>query len=306
MARLLALCLMAFLWVAVAAANPSAFASGDNGKPQPTLVCTGCLASNLELENLRILDARTSVGAYIKSHIPGAVYLNIESLRLSSGGIPGQLLPPDRLAYVFSELGIGNDTPVIVYSSTEDHLANSTYVALALASAGHELFAVLDGGFEQWEKESLPLTADVRPVAKARFRPGRGDVIVTRATVEALIQKRGGITLVDARPAPAFAAGHIPGAISVPAAAFGAMPESPLWLKPEQIEGILSQTDLRTPSPVVIYCGSGRDASKAWFTLRYLMKFPSVKVYDGSMAEWDSLGLPKETAATTEPCSAAP
>ena len=290
--------LMAVLAAILMCMNAVAAESGSEpeGKPRPGLVCTGCLAANLQLENLRIIDARTSMGAYIKSHIPGAVYLNIESLRLASEGIPGRILTPDRLAQVFSDTGIGNDTPVVVYSSTEDALANATYVALALAYAGHETFAVLDGGFEQWEKESLPLTAEIRPVAKANFRPKKSKVLASRAEVETVAKGKHAAVLVDARPAASFAGGHIPGARNLPSNAIGATPDAPLWLKPEDLDAAVRPADIAPSAPVVAYCSSGREASKIWFTLKYVQKWPNVTVYDGSMAEWVALGLPQETA----------
>jgi len=39
-----------------------------------------------------LIDVRTDVFAYLKGHLPGAEYLNTETLRASEGGIPTRLL----------------------------------------------------------------------------------------------------------------------------------------------------------------------------------------------------------------------
>ena len=44
-----------------------------------------------------LVDVRTDVFTYLKGHLPGAEYLNTETLRASEGGIPTRLLDGRRL-----------------------------------------------------------------------------------------------------------------------------------------------------------------------------------------------------------------
>jgi 3-mercaptopyruvate sulfurtransferase SseA len=64
----------------------------------------------------RIIDARGSLATYLQEHLPNALFLSTETLRLTRGGIPGQLLPPERLAEIFGAMGIGaEDAPQLSF-----------------------------------------------------------------------------------------------------------------------------------------------------------------------------------------------
>ncbi len=106
------------------------------------------------------------------------------------------------------------------------------------------------------------------------------------------IERSGGATLVDARPASFFtgkdkgtkvaAYGHIPGAINLDSDAF--YDDKTNRLKP--------QAELRTiaahipAGPLVAYCNTGHWSATDWFVLHELLGRKDVKVYDGSMVEW--------------------
>jgi rhodanese-related sulfurtransferase len=84
---------------------------------QPQLISTAQLAQRLNDSNLRIIDARGALATYLQEHLPNALFLSTETLRLTRGGIPGQMLPPERLAEIFGAMGIGAENEVVVYSS---------------------------------------------------------------------------------------------------------------------------------------------------------------------------------------------
>jgi 3-mercaptopyruvate sulfurtransferase SseA len=42
------------------------------------------------------------------------------------------------------------------------------------------------------------------------------------------------------------------------------------------------------------YCTSEREASQLWFTLRYVLELPQVRIYPGSWIDWTARELPKE------------
>jgi 3-mercaptopyruvate sulfurtransferase SseA len=103
---------------------------------KPSLVTTDWLAKHLNAPNLRIIDARASLRDYLQGHIPNAIYLNTETLRISQGGVPARLLPPERLAEIFGAIGIGNAHTVVVYSSAEDAFAHADLHRLRLGTFG--------------------------------------------------------------------------------------------------------------------------------------------------------------------------
>jgi 3-mercaptopyruvate sulfurtransferase SseA len=76
-----------------------------------------------------LLDVRTDVFAYLKGHLPGAEYLNSETLRASEGGIPTRLLSAGEYAALFSRLGIDPKVPVVIYSAGETRNIDATFTA---------------------------------------------------------------------------------------------------------------------------------------------------------------------------------
>ncbi|MCS7209320.1 MAG: sulfurtransferase [Fimbriimonadales bacterium] len=262
---------------------------------KPQLVSTEWLARRLDDPNLRILDARGTLSAYLQGHIPNAVFLSTETLRVSRGGIPGQLLPPERLAEIFGAIGIGSENEVVVYSSAEDAFSAATYTALALISIGHTRVAVLDGGFEKWKAENRPLTNKI-PTLTPRNLPAQPnpDIFRTLDWLQKYLDSPEPVQLLDARSPQQYQAGHIPTAQNLFLREMLRTEGSvSVWRSPDEIRAKLAQLGIDPQRPLVTYCTSGREASQLWFTLRYLLGI-EVQTYDGSWVEWSAKGLPVE------------
>lgn len=258
---------------------------------KPSLVETEWLAQHLNHPNLRIIDARADLPAYLQGHIPGAIYLHAETLRLSRGGIPGQLLPPERLAEIFGQLGIDNQTTVVVYSSSADNFTMATTVVFALVYLGHDRVAVLNGGWEKWQAENRPVSRDIPKVPVVSFVPNpRPELIRTANDVAKLIESPDSFEVIDARPTAMYQAGHIPTAQNLPLTEFlQSDGKVAVWLKPEAIREKLRAAGIDTQRPVVTYCASGRMSSLTWFTLKYLLGVDAT-LYEGSWVDWVANG----------------
>ena len=100
---------------------------------------------------------RTSLSDYLKGHIPSAIYLHFENLRVPRDGLPAQA--PDRICLerlVGNSLCLSNDMAVVIYSEKSN--PNATFLAWALDFLGHQRVAILNGGWERWVSEKLPIT----------------------------------------------------------------------------------------------------------------------------------------------------
>jgi thiosulfate/3-mercaptopyruvate sulfurtransferase len=84
------------------------------------IVSTNWLKYNLSRPDIRIVDVRNSVADYWQSHIPGAVYMNPEVMRLADRGVPVKLMPPEALVVMLGEMGIDPKTMVLVYTEMGD------------------------------------------------------------------------------------------------------------------------------------------------------------------------------------------
>ena len=284
--RRLGIFALAFLLTAAASAQPLL--------REPSLVTTEWLANHIDNPNLRIVDARSSLRDYLQGHIPNAIYLNTETLRISQSGVPARLLPPERLAEIFGAIGIGNQHTVVVYSSGDDAFAHATYIAFVLEWLGHRHVGILDGGFEKWQSEGRPISREFPKVKPAQFVPKvNPNVKVDWLAVWHAVQKRNAQVL-DARDPKSFSSGHIPLARN----AFlreNLQGEKVLtWRSKDALLERFKALGIDPQKPIITYCNSGREASQLWFTLRYVLGIQNVAVYDGSWIDWTARKMPKE------------
>lgn len=273
----------------------------------PGIVSTGELARWQEERPVSVIDVRTDVFTYLKDHLPGAVFLHTETLRASRGGIPTRLLDAESYRALFGGLGLAFDRPVVIYSAGETRNIDATFLAWILAGFGHPQVYVLDGGYFKWQLEQRPLVTHYPRVPETTFpdvafRPEQ----VTLAEVQAAMGKAATL-LVDARSPEQFAGdagaqmrrGHIPGAVNhywqgdLEREGFGYV-----WKPLERLRRDYVAQGITPDRDIIAYCNSATEASHVYFTLRYLLGYPRVRIYVGSWTEWaEREELPVERGA---------
>jgi len=283
-------------------------AADPNGAPPaPRLITTQWLAEHLSDTGLRVVDLRSGVKYYWERHIPGAVFLHPDALRLPDHGVPEKPMPPGILAQVLGRAGIDRNTTVVIYAEALDSL--SPYLIWQLDCLGHERSAVLAGGLDKWLAEGRPVTQNYPAIEPVEYvLPDRLSP-AARATWEDVKQvvEKDGAVLLDVRPPAQFAGakgtwmrkGRIPGAVNRD------------WVEDLGEAGMLKDSltlgqayaaiGITPAKPVIIYCGRGYRSTNTWFVLRHVLGFPDVRVYDGGFSEWSSIpSLPVEIGDPTE------
>jgi thiosulfate/3-mercaptopyruvate sulfurtransferase len=293
------------LLVTGCAGRPAGAPSPVEGATAPKLVSTEELARWQAARQVVVIDVRTDVFTYLKGHLPGAEYLNTETIRASEGGIPTRLLSAQQYGELFSRLGISLEEPVVIYSAGETHNIDATFLAYLLAGFRHPKVFVLDGGYFKWELEQRPIARHYPRIPIARFpsAPFRPEAASLADVQHAL--KTGDAVLVDARPPDQFAGdagaqmrhGHIPGAINhywqddLTQAGFGHV-----WKTVDELRTAYHAQGITPDKDIIAYCNSATEASHVYFTLRYLLGYPKVRIYVGSWTEWaEQEDLPIET-----------
>jgi len=177
-----------------------------------------------------LLDVRWALGgppgidSYCKGHLPGAVYVDLDSdLAGPPGGAGGRhpLPAADDFSAAMRRAGVRAGHPVVVYDDGDSTIAARAWWTLRYF--GHDQVRVLDGGFRAWAAAGQPVTVAEPEVAAGDFSavPGRLPVL---SAAEAAALARSGV-LLDARPGERYrgetepvdpVAGHIPGAVSAP------------------------------------------------------------------------------------------
>ena len=127
------------------------------------LVDTAWLAAHANDANVRLLDLRRS--GYDAAHIPGALWLDPESIR-DPKNAPTFLLPAEAFAQAMGQLGITSRTRVILYDDRGGLLASRLW--WMLHAYGHSDVALVNGGWVRLDCREA--THDDRRAAGA---PGR-------------------------------------------------------------------------------------------------------------------------------------
>ncbi|NJQ01978.1 sulfurtransferase [Streptomyces zingiberis] len=244
-----------------------------------------------------LLDVRWELGgppgreAYAKGHLPGAVYVDLETDLAGPAGPGGRHPLPDPAAFgaAMRRAGVSAGRPVVTYDNARGWGAARAWWLLRWA--GHPTARVLDGGLRAWTEEGGALeTAEPAP-PEGTFEPRPGGLPLLTAGRAAAIAREG--VLLDARAAERYrgevepvdpVAGHIPGAVSAPTAA-NLTAEGRLRPARELAERFAA-AGVRDETPVGVYCGSGVSAAQQVLALE--VAGVEAALYVGSWSEWSA------------------
>lgn len=251
-----------------------------------------------------LLDVRWALGDphgrehYMAAHIPGAVYVDMDS-ELASHGEPQDGRHPLPAEADFTQTvrrwGINTGDTVVIYDD-----AGSTAAARAwwlLGYAGLANIYLLDGGLAAWRTAQLPL-------AQGEETALAGDAVVqfgAKQTIDGDDAAAWHGILLDARAGERYRgevepmdprAGHIPGALSAPTTENLAADKT-FW-PAEQLRVRFAGLGVVDGAAVAVYCGSGVTAAHQIAALE-VAGFTAA-LYPGSWSAWSNqAGRPVET-----------
>jgi thiosulfate/3-mercaptopyruvate sulfurtransferase len=261
----------------------------------PRLIETRELLNLTSHPSIRIIDLRSSLVDYLKGHIPNAVYLHFENLQIPDKGVPDQSPDRDCLERLLRDnLSVSNSMWLILYSEKSN--PNATLLAWALDYLGHKKVGVLNGGWEKWISEKLPATQDYPSLSSNKFF---GKVIRDTLAEKRWVRDRiavKDVVILDARSPKQYSGeegeeirrGHIPGARNVFWETTLEGEEVKVWKKKEDLEKLFAESGITKDKEVIVYCLTAREASHLYFTLKYVLGFPHVRLYRGSWVEWSA------------------
>ncbi len=265
------------------------------------LVETGWLKQNLDDPDLIILDcswhfpgAGDAWEEYRDEHIPGALFFDIDKIADTRTNLPHMMPDAQKFSKLVGEMGIGNDSKIIVYDTYGFYCA-AARVWWMFHIMGAANIKVLSGGMPKWLDEegpceSGPPAPGPHKIFTAKFDSNR---IVDTARIEE-ITKTNSAQIIDARSPQRFSGelpepracmrlGHIPGSINI---FFKDFLEIDGSLKPlDEVRNILQKTPLDLERPIVTSCGSGVTAAVMNLVLAETGVEQSA-MYDGSWAAW--------------------
>ncbi len=259
------------------------------------------LLPKIDHSNIRIYDASilfymgmspeeialmpTSHEQYLAEHIPGAAFFDHQ--RFSEVDTPYEymLATDDVLADQIGEIGISNDSDVILYAT--DILACATRAWWLLYYAGHKNMRVLNGGLAAWKAVGGAVEKGKQKYAPAHFEADfNTNVWANREEVQAAIDMDN-VNIENSLPQEWHDQEHIPGSTCLPltdlSVEWGAIKSE------DEIAARLNGAGQH--QRIITYCGGGIAATLN--AVAYLMVgHDNVAVYDGSLYEWKGEGLP--------------
>ena len=265
-----------------------------------SLVSTDWLAAELGAPDLRILDAtafllgsgRDARAEYAATHIPGALFLDLEEVSDPDNPFPHGWPPAHLFASRMRALGIGDHDRILVYANSPLHTAARAWYLLK--SFGAARVAILDGGLPKWLAEGRATDSGTPAPRLGHFTPHPADGAVVDKTQLLALLGTDSHVIADARsadrfagtaaePRPGLAAGHIPGSRSLPQSAFFRADNS--FKRGDELRALFAGAGIDLSKPLVTTCGSGVTACVILFGAHLLGK-ADLQLYDGSWSEW--------------------
>lgn len=227
---------------------------------------------------------------YAAAHLPGAPHLNLDTVLADPPGERGRhpLPAADRLQAGLRAVGLHDDSRVVVYD--QESSLGAARAWWVLRWAGLTDVRVLDGGLAAWVRAGFDTTVEVPQVDPGTITVRPGSVPVLEADDVLRFIAQGG-TLLDARTEERFRgevepidteAGHIPGAINLPAGQV--LRPDGTFAAPEAIRTALAERGIPVGGVVGTTCGSGITAAQLTLAL-HEAGIESVP-YIGSWSEW--------------------
>ncbi|MGE3467658.1 MAG: sulfurtransferase [Pyrinomonadaceae bacterium] len=265
--------------------------SGGRKTPSISFVPPSWLVQN---SGVRILDVRQNVYDYFAGHAANSVHLADSAVRFPAEGYPTQYPENYLIGQLLSRAGVKTGDPVAIYSDG-DGVLGATMVAYLLERVGHSAIFIVDGGWR--DIKAGPNTSQSYP----EYKPGVFDIrenFGIRAVLNDVTGAVGKTTVkfIDARPPDVFRGetkiwarnGHIPGAINLPWKLL-VEENNTHKLKPlGELRAVFAAKGIRETDDIIVYCGTSREASLEYVVLKHLLKFPRVRLYEGSWAEYSN------------------
>lgn len=271
------------------------------------LVTTQWLADHLNDPRVKVLDASFKMPGvlplpkddYLASHIPGAVYFDVDAVSDHSNSLPHMFPSAEQFGRDVGGLGISNSDTVVLYDS-------GGWVAAPRAwwmflSFGHEDVKILNGGLKKWTAEGRAVeSGNITPkpaTFKATFDVKR---VRTMQQMVANVQSQAE-QVIDARaadrfegrvpePRPGLRPGHIPGSRNLP---YGHLIAADGTMKPlDDMRAAFTGIGVDLAKPIATSCGSGVSAAVLTLAL-YRLGIENPALYDGSWSEWGVMNGPE-------------
>ena len=237
------------------------------------------LREKIKKNDVRVIDTRRE-DDYQHSHITNSVNLPLAKLLNDDS--------PESIARIAGDLGISDNTSVVVYDDTFGAL--SSRVVWALQYIGHNDVKLLNVTFSQWKDLGLDITTEVPEIEQSTHSINiQSDIMATADYLEKVKDNKN-VVIIDNRERLNFLEQHIPGAINIPYRTLAT--DGKIIRTKESMRNLLKNRGISEDAEIITYCGSvGTLSGLAYYALKSI-GVSNVKLYVHSFKEWKNLEKP--------------
>ncbi len=247
----------------------------------PNLVCdVDSLRTLIKKNKVRIVDVRKKE-EYLKGHIPSSVPLPLSDL-LSDD-------TPESIIKIMNNLGISDNTPVVVYDDTFGALASR--VAWSFKFIGHANVSLLEVTYSGWKNMGLEIEKKSNKFPKSSHSVNIDYSIYADAEYVENARNDKNKVIIDSRERLNFLTEHIPNSKNIPYTMIRS--EDAILRNPSELKRFIENRGIDSNSEIITYCGSVGTLSGLVFFALKTAGISNVKLYPKSFKEWKSLGKPK-------------
>ncbi|HEY9764336.1 MAG TPA: sulfurtransferase [Trichocoleus sp.] len=269
------------------------------------LVEPAWLAEHLDDPKVVVVDCRFSLmepeqgrQQYEVGHIPGAYYLDLNqdlSSPVQAHGGRHPLPNWEKFVQTLESIGVFSTSPTgptLVVAYDDSRYAFASRLWWLLKYLGHDTVAVLNGGFQGWQRQGYPTSQEAPKPRAGQFIANPHPDWVVEIDYVRQHKDQPGVLLIDSREPARYrgeqepidpVAGSIPGAVNY---FWQAVSEGEGQMKdPSSLEEHWSA--LEDADDVIVYCGSGVTACVNLLSHAIAGK-PIGKLYVGGWSDWCS------------------
>jgi thiosulfate/3-mercaptopyruvate sulfurtransferase len=245
------------------------------------LVCdVDTLRTLIKKNKVRVVDVRKK-DEYLKGHIPTSVSLPLSDL-LSDDS-------PESIIKIMNNLGIADNTPVVVYDDTFGALASR--VAWSFKFIGHTNVSLLEVTYSGWKNMGLEIEKKSNKFPKSSHSIDIDYSIYADAEYVENARNDKNKVIIDSRERLNFLTEHIPNSKNIPYTMIRS--EDAILRNPSELKRFMENRGIDSNSEIITYCGSVGTLSGLVFFALKTAGISNVKLYPKSFKEWKSLGKPK-------------
>ena len=265
------------------------------------LISASWLKNNLNRKDIKVIDAswylpnsgRNAFEEYKKSHIPKAVFFDIDKVSNRKTLLPHMLPSNNFFEKEISNLGISNNDTIII--DCKEGKISSPRVWWTFLYFGHKKVFVLNGGYKAWRLNGGKQSFGIKKNKSRKYKCNkiRKNLVINYNILNKLvIENNKNYLVLDARPKGRFLGkeneprsnigkGKIPKSKNFP---FSCFDTNGFLKKKSEIRNIIKNYS-NNNKYYVCSCGSGVAACNIALSLN-LIGLSNWTVYDGSWTQW--------------------